>query len=85
LPVASSTSTTAAARRTSRFATSKAEFADWVFTKDDYFHDSEVRPNLKALQNNLRDQKALDFLKIDIDVEKYADLSLVDEAAKRPR
>jgi len=24
-------------------------------------------------------------LKIDIDVAKYADLSLVDEAAKRPR
>jgi len=63
----------------------KAEFADWVFTKDDYFHDPDARPNLAALQNNLRDQKALDFLKIDIDVAKYADLSLVDEAAKRPR
>ena len=63
----------------------KSEFADWVFTKDDYYHDPDVRPNLKALQSNLRDQKALDFLKIDIDVAKYADLSLVDEAAKRPK
>jgi NitT/TauT family transport system substrate-binding protein len=63
----------------------KAEFADWVFTRDDYFHDPDVRPNLTALQNNLRDQKALDFLKIDIDVSKYADLTLVDDAAKRPR
>jgi sulfonate transport system substrate-binding protein len=40
---------------------------------------------VKALQSNLNDQKALGFLKIDIDVAKYADLSLVDEAAKRPR
>ena len=63
----------------------KAEFADLVFTKDDYYHDPDARPNLKALQSNLKDQKTLDFLKIDIDVAKYADLSLVDEAAKRPR
>jgi sulfonate transport system substrate-binding protein len=63
----------------------KAEFADWVFTKDDYYHDPDSRPNVKALQSNLNDQKALGFLKIDIDVAKYADLSLVDEAAKRPR
>jgi sulfonate transport system substrate-binding protein len=63
----------------------KTEFAGWVFTKDDYYHDPDARPNLKALQSNLKDQKALDFLKIDIDVTKYADLSLVDETAKRPR
>jgi sulfonate transport system substrate-binding protein len=63
----------------------KSEFADWVFSKDDYYHDPDARPNLKALQSNLKDQKALDFLKIDVDVTKYADLSLVDEAAKRPR
>ena len=63
----------------------KATFADWVFTKDDYYHDPDGRPNLKALQNNLKVQKELDLLKIDIDVDKYADLSLVDEAAKRPR
>jgi sulfonate transport system substrate-binding protein len=63
----------------------KSEFADWVFTGDDYYHDPDARPNLKALQSNLKDQKALDFLKIDIDVTRYADLSLVDEAAKRPR
>jgi sulfonate transport system substrate-binding protein len=63
----------------------KSEFAGWVFTKDDYYHDPDARPNLEALQSNLRDQKALDFLKIDIDVTRYADLSLVDEAAKRAK
>lgn len=60
-------------------------FADWLFTKDDYFRDLDARPNLKALQNNLDAQKSLGFLKVSIDVNKYADLSLVDEAAKRPR
>lgn len=60
-----------------------AEYASWLFTKDDYFHDPEVRPNLAALQSNLALQKKLGFLKIDLDVKQYADLSLVDEAAKR--
>ncbi len=60
-------------------------FADWVFTKDDYFHDPEARPNLAALQDNLKVQMELGFLNIDIDVSKYADVSLVDEAAKRPK
>ncbi len=62
-----------------------ALYADWLFTKKDYYHDPDGRPNLPALQHNLRDQKDLNFLKIDIDVTKFADLSLVDEAAKRPR
>ncbi len=60
-----------------------ANFADWLFTKQDYYHDPEVRPNLKALGSNLELQKKLGFLKIDIDVAKYSDLSLVDDAAKR--
>ena len=60
-------------------------YADWVFTKEDYYRNPEVIPNVKALQNNLDVQKALGFLKIAIDVSKYADLSLVQEAATRPR
>jgi NitT/TauT family transport system substrate-binding protein len=58
-------------------------FADWVFTKDDYFHDPDVRANLDALQSNLDVQKQVGFLNVSIDVKKYADNSLVDEAAKR--
>jgi ABC-type nitrate/sulfonate/bicarbonate transport system substrate-binding protein len=60
-------------------------FADWVFTKEDYYRDPEARPNLKALQRNLDLQKELGFLKISIHVDDYADLSLVDEAARRSR
>lgn len=63
----------------------RAAFADWLFTKSDYYRDPDARPNLKALQSNLDIQKELGFLKIDIDVSKYADLSLVDEAARRAR
>lgn len=60
-------------------------FADWVFTKSDYYRNPEVLPNVKALQNNLDVQKELGFLKVAIDVTKYMDLSLATEAAKRPR
>jgi sulfonate transport system substrate-binding protein len=58
-------------------------YEDWLFTKSDYYRDPEVRPNLKALQSNLDVQKDLGFLKIAIDANKYSDLSLVNEAAKR--
>jgi sulfonate transport system substrate-binding protein len=60
-------------------------YSDWLFTKSDYYRDPDVRPNVKALQNNLTLQKELGFLKEEIEVSKYADLSLVEEAAKRPR
>jgi len=60
-------------------------YSDWLFTKSDYYRDPDVRPNVKALQNNLTLQKELGFLKEEIDVGKYADLSLIEEAAKRPR
>jgi sulfonate transport system substrate-binding protein len=61
----------------------EADFSDWLFTKNDYYRDPDARPNLVALQNNIKTQKAVGLLTIDIDVAKYADLSLVDEAAKR--
>lgn len=60
-----------------------SEYANWLFTKKDYYHDPYSRPDLDALQRNINTQKDLGFLKIDIDVKKYADLSLVNEAAKR--
>lgn len=60
-----------------------SEYEDWLFTKKDYYRSPEVLPNVEALQNNLNVQKELGLLKISIDVKKYADLSLVKEAAKR--
>ena len=61
----------------------ESNFSDWLFTKSDYYRDPDARPNLTALQNNIKTQKEVGLLNIDIDVAKYADLSLVDEAAKR--
>ncbi len=60
-------------------------YADWIFTKGDDFHDPDGRPNLNAMQKNLDIQRKLGLLKMEIDVKAYADLSMIDEAAARPR
>lgn len=60
-----------------------ADFADWLFTKKDYYRDPDARPNLTAMQNNINTQRKLGLLNIDVDVKQHADLSLVDDAAKR--
>ena len=56
---------------------------DWAFAGRDQFRDPNGMPNLKALQSNLQQQKEVGLLKDDIDVQKYSDLSMVEEAAKR--
>ncbi len=60
-----------------------SEFADWAFTKEDYYRDPDAKPNLKALQDNLNVQKRLGLLNVDIDISKYTDLSVIEDAAKR--
>jgi sulfonate transport system substrate-binding protein len=62
---------------------SPENYDHWLFTKSDIYRDPDNMPPLKALQSNLQTQKANGFLKIDIDVTKFADTSLVEEAAKR--
>jgi sulfonate transport system substrate-binding protein len=59
------------------------ERVDWAFAGRDQFRDPNCIPNLKALQSNLQQQKEVGLLKDDIDVQKYSDLSMVEEAAKR--
>jgi sulfonate transport system substrate-binding protein len=56
---------------------------DWPFTKRDYYHAPDMRPNLDALQKNVAMMKELGFVKIDIDVKRYSDLSLIETAAAR--
>ena len=58
---------------------------DWVFTKQDYYHDPNMLPNLEALQRNVAMMKDLGFVTLDVDVKEHADVSLVQEAAKRLR
>ncbi len=59
-------------------------YQSWLFTKGgDFYHDPNGRPDLDALQSNIETQRKLGFLKGDFDAKKLADLSFVDEAAKR--
>jgi NitT/TauT family transport system substrate-binding protein len=55
----------------------------WVFTKADYYRDPNMLPNLEALQSNINMTRELGFVKIDIDVPRFTDLSFAQEAAKR--
>lgn len=58
-------------------------FEGWIFAKGDYYRDPKGIPDIKALQGNLGLLKELGFLKSDIDVASYSDLSLVKEAGSR--
>jgi hypothetical protein len=61
----------------------RADFADWLLAKSDYYRLADARPDVTAPQNNINMQRQLGLLTIDIDETKHADLSLVDDAAKR--
>jgi sulfonate transport system substrate-binding protein len=58
-------------------------FASWLLTGKDHYRSPDLLPDLTALQANIDVQRDLGFLKGPIDIQKYADLSLVKEAAQR--
>lgn len=58
-------------------------YESWVFTRNDFYRDPRGRVNVKALAQNVRTQRELGFLKIDIDVPAHVDNSFVEEAARR--
>jgi ABC-type nitrate/sulfonate/bicarbonate transport system substrate-binding protein len=60
-----------------------ANLSSFLFTKQDSYVDPKLHPDLDSLQRNIQVMKALGFITGMIDVPKYADLSLVEEAAKR--
>ena len=60
-------------------------FANWLFTSKEYARSPDLLPDLAALHSNIDAQRDLGFLKGPIDVHKYADLSIVQEAAARLR
>jgi sulfonate transport system substrate-binding protein len=55
----------------------------WLFTKQDYYRSPGLLPNIEALQRNVDVTRELGFVKKPIDVKKYIDLTLLEEAAKR--
>jgi ABC-type nitrate/sulfonate/bicarbonate transport system substrate-binding protein len=68
---------------TARVAKQPPERMAWVFTKQDYYQSPLMMPDLAALQKNVEIARDLGFVKGPLEVEKYADLSLIQEAAKR--
>ena len=63
----------------------KALFEGYLFTQADYYRDPDARPNLDAFQRNLDVQRELGFLPGPLDIRAHADLSFIEEAAKRLR
>jgi len=55
----------------------------WVFTKADYYRNPQMLPNLDALQKNVEVTHELGFVHAKLDVKSHADLSMIEEAAKR--
>jgi NitT/TauT family transport system substrate-binding protein len=66
-----------------QFVKQPPERLGWVFTKQDVYRAPDGIPDLKALQSNINTQKELGFLKEDLDISQYVDLSMVKEANQR--
>lgn len=66
-----------------RFTKLPPERLDWAFTTRDNYRDPNAVPNLETLQHNVSAVHTLGFIKADMDVTKYADLSMVKEGAAR--
>jgi NitT/TauT family transport system substrate-binding protein len=68
-----------------RITKQPAERFAWVYTDKDNYRDPNMMPDLAALQRNVDLTRDLGFIKASFDVNKFSDLSLVQEAAKRLR
>jgi NitT/TauT family transport system substrate-binding protein len=66
-----------------RITKQPAERFSWAFTKADFYRDPSMLPDLLALQSNINMTRELGFVTMDIDVQKFADLSFAQEAARR--
>lgn len=58
-------------------------FDSWAFTKKAYYYAPDGMSDTKLLQSNIEDLKEMDILPATIDVQKYTDMSLVQDAKKR--
>jgi ABC-type nitrate/sulfonate/bicarbonate transport system substrate-binding protein len=72
-----------AAEIAARVTKQPAERFSWLFTDKDYYRDPNMIPDLDALQKNLDMTKDLGFVRASLDIKKYTDLSITEEAAKR--
>jgi sulfonate transport system substrate-binding protein len=67
----------------SRVAKQPPSAFGFSYTKNDLYRDPNFRPNLESMQRAVDVLPELGLLKAKMDVTKYADLSYVEEAARR--
>jgi sulfonate transport system substrate-binding protein len=73
----------AAAEIAARVTKQPADRFGWLFGKEDYYHQPDMRPDLDALQKNVDVTHELGFTRASFDVKAHSDLSLLEEALKR--
>ncbi|MFZ1151701.1 MAG: ABC transporter substrate-binding protein [Xanthobacteraceae bacterium] len=73
----------AAAEIASQLTKQPPERFGWIFSKNDYYRDPNLMPDLGALQRNVDMTHELGFAKASFDVKAHSDLSLIQEAASR--
>jgi sulfonate transport system substrate-binding protein len=66
-----------------RLTKQPADHFGWLYTKQDYYRDPHMLPNLDALQRNVEMTKELGFIPAGFDVKAHSDLSLAEDAAKQ--
>jgi sulfonate transport system substrate-binding protein len=65
------------------FLKAPPERLGWIFTKDDFYRNPNLHPDIAAIQRNVNMLVDFDFIKSKIDVAKQSDLSVIEEAAAR--
>ena len=61
----------------------REQLAQYLFTDQDPYSDPNLRPDLESLQRSVGVMRELGFIKDDVEVKKYVDLSFIDEASRR--
>lgn len=67
----------------SKFTKAPPQHLQWIFSKQDYYRDPNALPDISAIQRQMDMLKEFNFLKANLDVKKFTDLSIVEEAAAR--
>ncbi len=60
-----------------------ALFSGWLYSMKDYYRDPSLKLDVTSFQANMDLQKDMGFLKDKIDIAKFYEPSLIEEAAKR--
>jgi len=73
----------AAAEIASQLTKQPPERFGWIFSKNDYYRDPNLIPDLDALQKNVDMTRDLGFARGSLNVKAHSDLSLIQEATNR--